>query len=84
MAVLFNTSKGKQITLLNPSEKARKFADELKSGKRFTNNGEMKVDSKGNPLTLSVTQRAYRSGYLKSRTDGSKVFNAKKAKRKKN
>jgi len=82
MSVVVKNKRGKAVTLLNPSEKSRKFADELHTGKRFTNNGELKVDASGNPLTLSDTQRAYRSGYLRSRKDGAKVYKYKKAKRK--
>lgn len=82
MAVLVETRKGKKIFLLNPSEKAGKFASELKHGIRFTNAGEMKVDRNDNPLTLTDEQRAYRSGYLQSRQDSAKVYKYKKAKRK--
>lgn len=83
MAVVVKSKKGKDVVLLNPSEKATKYVAELKKGIRFTNAGEVKVDNENQPLTLSDTQRAFRSGYLQSRTDGAKVYKAKKAKRKK-
>ena len=83
MAVVVKSRTGKDVVLLNPSEKAKKFSAELKNGIRFTNNGEVKVDKDNQPLALSDSQRAFRSGYLQSRTDGSKVYKAKKAKRKK-
>lgn len=72
------TSKG--IILLNPSEKSRKYADELYYNGRFTNDGNVKNDINGNPLRLSNTQRAYRSGYLQARKDNAKCYNAKKNK----
>ncbi|HOI84493.1 MAG TPA: hypothetical protein PLP48_00325 [Acholeplasmataceae bacterium] len=82
MAVLVKSKKGKEIYLLNPSEKAGKFASELKHNVRFTNAGEMKTDDLGEPLRLTDTQRAYRSGYLTSRTDGAKVYKAKRKRKK--
>lgn len=39
MAVIVKNRKGKEVRLLNPSEKARKFATELHEGCRFTNDG---------------------------------------------
>lgn len=75
------TKSGKTITLLNPAEKGRKFADELKTGMHYTNDGEYKPDKNGE-IGLSDTQRAYRAGYLDSRSDCAKVHNYNKKKRK--
>lgn len=65
------------ITLLNPSEKSRKYSDELYYNGRFTNDGNIKLDSNGNPLRLTNIQRAWRSGYLQARKDNSKCYKSK-------
>lgn len=79
MARVITTKKGKRFTLLNPAEKGRKYADELGSGYRQTNDGELK-EKNGKPLTLSKAQRAYRAGYLKARADNAKAFKYNKKK----
>ena len=81
MAVLWRTRKGKQITLLNPAEKGRKAAAELKMGIKLTNDGVVKTDKYGNAQQLTDAERAWRSGYLTSRSDGAKCYNAKQAKK---
>ncbi len=63
------SKNGKDFTLLNPDEKARKSAVELKTGKNVYT-GE----------TLTATQKAYRSGYLASRKDSANCYNAKNKK----
>jgi len=68
---------GKIITLLNPAEKGKKYASELKNKKRFTNDGEVKADS------LTNSQAAYRIGYLQARKDNAKAFNSNKNKKEK-
>ncbi len=73
----FKTKRGKEVTLLNPAEKGRKYASELKNGQRYTNQGELKVDKDSNPMSLSREQRAYRSGYLDSRKDSARCWRAK-------
>lgn len=72
---------GKDVILLNPSEKAGKFAAELSTGIRYTNEGDYKVDENGE-VGLSDTQRAYRSGYLDARQDSADAYNYNKAKKK--
>lgn len=67
------TKKGNTITLLNPAQKAAKYAAELSTGIRYTNEGSYKVDKNGE-VGLSDVQRAYRSGYLDSRTDGARAY----------
>jgi len=64
MARKVKTKKGKTFTLLNPAEKGRKAAWELKNGcNAFTSE------------VLSKTQRSYRSGYLAARSDNAKAYN---------
>jgi len=77
---LFKTKKGKEIALLNPAEKGKKFSEELKTKTRQTNQGEVKVDKDGKPSRLTKQQAAYRSGYLEARKDSAKAykFNQKK------
>ena len=87
MAWTGKNRKGKIVTLLNPSEKGKKFASELKTGVRMTNNGEVKKGKDGKPLKLSKSgkdaqARAYRSGYLAARRDSANAFKARKKKSK--
>ena len=78
MAVRVKDRKtGKVRTLLNPAEKGRKFAAELKAGIHATNEGKIKKTKKGKVKKLSDTQKAYRSGYLAARKDSAKCFKAK-------
>lgn len=81
MAVtIFNKRTRKHVTLLNPSEKSRKYSAELKAGVHATNNGKLKKNKKGNAIRLSDTQKAYRFGYLAARKDNAKCFNSKRNK----
>ena len=41
---------GEKFTLLNPSGKSAKYAAEIKRGVRYTNDGRVKRDDKGNAL----------------------------------
>ena len=59
------TKTGKKFTLLNPTEKASKYAVELRTG-RNVYTGEF----------LSDTQKAHRSGYLSCRKDSAKCYKA--------
>lgn len=72
--------RGRTVTLLNPAEKGKKYAHELKTGFNFTNAGKVVTDEDG-PLPLNRAQKAFRSGYLKSRSDSSKAYKYNKAKR---
>lgn len=68
--VFAKTKDGKWIRLLNPAQKGRKYASDLRLGRdTFT----------GKPLR--DTQKAHRSGYLKARSDNAKAWKARKAKR---
>ena len=82
MAVVVKTRRGKKVTLLNPAEKGRKYAAELKSGVRATNDHVVKRDKKGNKMRLTKSQRIWRSGYLSARSDEAKAYksNCKKKK----
>lgn len=64
------TKNGKKFTLLNPEERARKFAVELRTG-RNVYTGEHLTD----------TQKAYRSGALSERKNSAKCYNANKNKK---
>lgn len=77
---ILTTEDGKVIRLMNPAEKAKKAAYELKTGIKYTNLGEVKTDKNGNPLKLKPKEKSWRSGYLSARSDNAKAFNAKKGK----
>ncbi len=78
--VTIKNKKGREITLLTPREKGKKYAHELGSNHAFTNLGEVKTDESGNPKNLTKEQRAYRAGYLDSRKDIGKAAQAVKKK----
>lgn len=65
MAKIFNGKNGKKIVLRNPSEKAKRYARQLKHGL---------VQETGKKL--SNTDRAWRLGYLTSRSDNAKAYNS--------
>ncbi len=83
MAVKVTNKRGKQVTLLNPSEKGRKCADELRAGVRITNDGDFKRDNDGYAIPLTDTQKAWRSGYLAAQKDSAACYNAKNGKKSK-
>ena len=72
-AVLTNGSK--DIVVLHPGGKGRKYATELKNNTRITNEGVVKKDK---PLTKEG--KAWRSGYLQARKDSAKAWKAKNKK----
>ncbi len=80
MAVKVKGSRGQDVTLLNPSEKGEKFADELRNNVRYTNDGKYKADKNGNVFPLTDTQRAFRSGYLTAQKDSARCYKARKKK----
>ncbi len=83
MAVKITNKNGKVVTLLNPSEKGSKFADELKNDIRYTNDGRYKADKNGNVSGLTPEQRAFRAGYLSAQKDSAKCYNYNRGKKKK-
>ena len=59
---------GKWIPL-SPKQKGHKAAKELKTGKRYCNDGEPKKGKNGQHLSVTKAGRAYRAGYLDARKD---------------
>ena len=74
------TKKGKEVVLLNPSQKGAKYAAELRTGIRYTNSGEYKADKNGE-VGLTNEQRAFRSGYLSAQKDSANAWKAKQRKK---
>lgn len=70
-----------KFVLLSPSKKGKKAAHELKTGKRFCNDGEPKRGNNGQQLKVTAKGKAYRAGYLDAREDIGKA--AKKARKRK-
>ena len=81
MAVVVKTKTGKKHTLLNPAEKGRKYAAEIRTGAALTNDGEFKKNKDGSYKGLTKVQQAYRGGYLDARKDSARAYKAKKRKR---
>lgn len=81
MSVKVINRNGKAVTLLNPAEKGRKYAHELRTGHKFTNDGVLKKDGKGKAIPLSDSDKKYRCGYLNSRKDGAGAWKSAKAKK---
>lgn len=71
---LVKTKEGKDWALLNPSEKAKKYARELKEKKKYTNTFILNTDEKGKPLSFKHVERYYRTGYLNARKDSANCF----------
>lgn len=63
MSTIVRTKRGKRIVLLNPSEKAKRYARQMR-------NGVVRETGK----KLSPTDLAYRAGYLAARNDSAKAF----------
>lgn len=80
MAVAVRNKNGTFSVLLNPAEKGRKYAFEMKNNVRVTNGGKPKTNKYGEPRKLSKQARAYRAGYIQARKDNAKCFKAKNKK----
>ena len=78
---VYTGAYGKKVTLLNPHLKCQKAYNELRNNTRYTNDGQVKTDKDGNIMTLSDTQKAYRSGFIKAFSDNAKCYKAIKAKK---
>lgn len=63
--------------LLNPAEKSRKYAIELRHNRALTNDGNRKYNEDGSPKKLTEVQRAFRAGYLTRQSDCNKAFRSK-------
>ena len=66
-----------KVILANPSDKARKYASELKSKQKLTYSGEVKKDKNGKKIKLNKASASYRIGYLQARSDNAKAFKSK-------
>lgn len=63
MATIIRSKSGKKIVLLNPQEKTKRFARQMKTGVvRETNKSLSKVD------------KAYRAGYIAAQRDNQKAY----------
>lgn len=80
-ATVVHYDDGKKKTLLNPSQKSRKYAEEMKQGVKRTNSGQFKTDKNKKAIHLTAEQKAYRAGYLDRGKDSAAVYNSKKKKR---
>lgn len=63
MATIINTKKGKKVVLLNPAERSKRYARELKNGRK----------QDGTPLTEA--EAGFRMGVLNERKTQVKIFN---------
>ena len=81
MAVTVTNRNGKQVTLLNPSEKGAKFAKELKQNRKRTNTGAFKLNSNKQSIKLTDVERAYRGGYLDAQKDSANAYKARQEKK---
>lgn len=73
MAHVVKNDKGQKVKVLyNPAEKGKRYARQLRS-KQVAETGAV----------LRDTQLAYRSGYLKARSDNAKAYNHNKKKQSK-
>ncbi len=63
MSRIFQTKKGNTIVLLNPAEKGKRYARQLKSGM---------VQETG--VVLTPCDKSFRIGYLTSRSDNAKAY----------
>ncbi len=80
MAVKVTSRSGKTVTLLNPAEKGRKAAAELKAGIKCTNDHKVKRNADGSVQRLTKDERAWRAGYLAARSDSAKAWKSQQKK----
>lgn len=81
MAVKVKSRSGKTVTLLNPAEKGRKYAAELRVGIKCTNDHKIKRARDGSAFALDKVERSYRAGYLQARKDSANCWKSKRKKR---
>lgn len=67
----------KDITLLNPQEKRKKYFEELKTGFKQTNSGEVKKDKDGKKIPLTEKEKSFRVGFIAAQNDSAKAYKAK-------
>ena len=63
MATVITTKKGKKVVLLNPAERSKRYARELKNGRK----------QDGTPLTEA--EAGFRKGVMNERKTQAKIFN---------
>lgn len=63
MSRIYKTKNGKSIVLLNPAEKGKRYARQLKSGV---------IQETG--VVLTPTGKSFRIGYLTARSDNAKAY----------
>lgn len=80
---MFKTTSrsGKSVTLLNPAEKGEKYANELRTGVKQTNEGVLKTDRDGCPISLTEKDKQFRVGYLNARKDSANAWKSKEVKK---
>ena len=69
MATVEVNKKGKRVVLLNPAERAKRYAEELKKGKKKSGK------------RLTAAEAGLRMGVLKERSTQAKIWKKKQAKR---
>ena len=79
--IVVTNRKGKKVRLMNPNQKATKYAEELKNDLHYTNFGKVKTTKNGKPKRLNDNQKAWRSGYLQARKDNARAFKSNRRKR---
>ena len=65
---------GRERVLLNPQGKRNKAFAELQNGVKYTNDGKVKLKKNGQPMRLTDTEAAYRSGYIAAQNDSAKAY----------
>ena len=70
MAKIVNSKSGKKIVLRTPSEKGKRYARQLKNGVVQETNKK-----------LTPTDKAFRIGYLTSRSDNAKAYKSNQKKK---
>lgn len=69
MAMIITVKNGRKVVLLNPAERSKRYARELKSGYKHD----------GSPL--SVAEASFRMGVLNERAVQAKIYKKKSEKR---
>lgn len=66
------------FSFLNPAQRAKKFACQLKTNTLITNEGVVKKGPNGSIMQPSARGKSFMQGYLTARSDNSKAYNSKK------
>lgn len=75
------SKNGKEVYLLTPAEKKKKYQKELKDGFARTNKGGFKLNSNKKGIKLTQKQKDWRAGYIACSIDSGKAFHSKKNKK---